>query len=264
MQTMKIKPFSIPSRSNRLRGVILIPQRLSHPVRTVIISHGFASNMLITSPYAKPFTDQGYIAVLYDFCMSGSGISSGKSTGMSVLTEAENLMDLIDYVKTLPLTDENHISLAGCSQGGLVSALTAAQREADIEALFLYYPALCIPDDARRGHMITARFDPENIPDIFYAINVKLSRKYADDAASLDPYDEICTFQKPVLIIHGIEDTLVDIDYSRKARDRYENCTMIEVHGDHGFIKSGLNESKKATASFLEKLNARKAAADLL
>ncbi len=251
---MKIKPFSIYSHGNTLRGIILIPSNITYPCKTVIVSHGFASNMLITSPYTKPFTDAGYIAVLYDFCMSGSGISSGKSTGMSVITEKENLIDLIDYIKKLDFTDENHISLAGCSQGGLVSALAGAQREDEIEAMFLYYPALCIPDDARRGHMISAKFDPKQIPDTFYAIAIKLSNKYAYDAQELDPYKEICAFRKPVLIVHGIEDKLVDIKYSRKARDKYFNCKLIEIHGDHGFIKKGLCESNRATADFMQKM----------
>ena len=184
--------------------------------------------------------------------MSGSGISSGKSTGMSVLTEKANLNDLLYYVKRLPFVDQNHIILSGCSQGGLVSALSAAEHEQDVRALCLYYPALCIPDDARGGHMITARFEPDRIPETFYAITVKLGRKYAADAASLDPYREICSFKKPVLIVHGIEDKLVNIEYSRKAAERYANCKLFEVHGDHGFILRGFKASEKATLAFLK------------
>ena len=36
----------------------------------------------------------------------------------------------------------------GCSQGGFVSALVAAKNNFPIEKLVLFYPALCIPDDA--------------------------------------------------------------------------------------------------------------------
>lgn len=248
---MKISPFSINSHGNTLRGIILKPNKSALPCKAVIVSHGFSSNMMITFGYAKTFVQAGYIAVLYDFCMSGSGISSGKSTGMSVITEKENLLDVIDYVKNLKFVDENKLSLVGCSQGGLVSALAAAQREEEIEGLFLYYPALCIPDDARRGHMISAKFNPDKIPDTFYAITIKLSRKYADDVKNLDPYKEICTFKKPVLIVHGIEDSLVNIDYSRRAAKEYPNCTLTEVHGDHGFIKKGFAAGKKATLDYL-------------
>lgn len=249
---MKLEPFEIYSHGNTLRGVILKPENIKQPCKAVIVSHGFASNMLITFCYAKQFADAGYVAVLYDFCMSGSGISSGKSTGMSVITEKENLADVLHYVKHLDYVNSNRISLAGCSQGGLVSALVAAQFEADIECLFLYYPALCIPDDARRGHMITAKFNPNCIPDEFYALFVKLGRKYADEAMTLDPFSEICSFKKPVLIVHGIEDGLVSIDYSRKAQKLYADCVLKEVHGDHGFIKKGFKASKKATFEFIK------------
>lgn len=194
---MNVKYFSIYSRGNTLRGVIIKPKNARFPCKTAIVSHGFASNMAITSPYAKTLVKAGYTAVLYDFCMSGSGISGGKSTGMSVLTQKENLNDLIYYVKRLPFVDENNLVLAGCSQGGLVSALAAAENGSAVSALLLYYPALCISDDARRGHMITAKFTPNNIPKTFYAIFVKLGRKYALDAASLDPYREITFLKSP-------------------------------------------------------------------
>lgn len=248
---MKIKPFEIYSHGDTLRGIILKPDNMISLCKTVIVSHGFASNMLITFGYAKQFADAGYVAVLYDFCRSGSGVSSGKSTEMSVITEKANLADLLHYVKHLDYVDSTRISLAGCSQGGFVSALTAVEYEQDIECLFLYYPALCIPDDARRGHMISAKFDPDNIPDEFFAINVKLGKKYADDVKTLDPFKEICSFKKPVLIVHGIEDGLVNIDYSRKASKLYPDCTLVEVHGDHGFIKKGFKASKKATLEFI-------------
>lgn len=252
---MNIKPFSIYSHCNTLRGIILKTENLTIPCKTVIVSHGFASNMMITFGYAKTFVKAGYIAVLYDFCMSGSGISNGKSTGMSVLTEKENLIDVIDYIKRLDFVDEKNISLAGCSQGGLVSALAAAERQEDIERLFLYYPALCIPDDARRGHMISAKFDPSKIPETFYALFVKLSRKYADDAKNLDPYKEISVFKKPVFIVHGIEDKLVNIDYSKKAQKAYSNCSLVEVHGDHGFILKGFKASEKATLDYIKNIS---------
>ena len=99
--------------------------------------------------------------------------------------------------------------------------------------------------------MITARFEPDRIPETFYAITVKLGRKYAADAASLDPYREICSFKKPVLIVHGIEDKLVNIEYSRKAAERYANCKFSEVHGDHGFLLHGFKASEKATLTFI-------------
>lgn len=248
---MRTKHFSIISNGNKLKGIIF-NAGVVKPTKTVIVSHGFASNMMITAPYAKIFEDAGYVVILFDFCMSGSGISGGKSKNMSVLTQCQNLMDVLDYARNLDIVDKNHITLCGCSQGGLVSALTAAEREHDIEQLIMYYPALCIPDDARRGCLIGTKIDVNHIPDEFFGLFVKLGKKYIMDAQSLDPYEQICTFKKPVLIIHGIEDKLVDISYSRKAGEKYSNAQLIEVHGDHGFITKGFHAAKKATIQYLK------------
>ena len=242
--------FELDSQGCKLRGFILRLRRTgSRPA--VIVSHGFASCTRDTKKYAHVFVDEGYTAVCFDFCMSGSGKSSGSSLGMSVLTETADLLNVLDFVKGLDFVDPGRITLAGCSQGGFVSALAAAEREDEVERLVLYYPALCIPDDARRGQMINAKFDPAHVPEQFRALFVRLGAKYALDAQGLDPFREICGFSKPVLIVHGTKDKLVDISYSRRAAREYPNCRLAEVNGDHGFIFSGFIQGKKATAEFL-------------
>lgn len=243
-------PFEIDSQGCKLRGFILRPQRTGR-LPAVIVSHGFASCTRDIKKYARVFADEGFAAVCFDFCMSGSGKSTGSSLGMSVLTEKTDLLNVLDYVKGLDYVDPTRITLAGCSQGGFVSALAAAERESEVERLVLYYPALCIPDDARRGYMINAKFDPDHVPERFRALFVRLGAKYALDAQGLDPYWEICGFSKPVLIVHGIKDKLVDIRYSRRAAQIYPNCRLVEVKGDHGFIFSGFAQGKRTTVEFL-------------
>lgn len=252
MDTSPIKKtrFEIDSQGYKLRGFILRPQLAGKPP-AVIVSHGFASCTRDTKKYAMVFVEEGYAAVCFDFCMSGSGKSTGSSLGMSVLTEKADLLNVLDYIKALDFIDPDHITLAGCSQGGFVSALAAAERESEVEQLVMYYPALCIPDDARRGQMINAKFDPAHVPEQFKALFVRLGAKYALDVQGMDPYREICGFSKPVLIVHGTEDKLVDISYSRRAAQSYPNCRLVEVKGDHGFVFSGFSESKRATLEFL-------------
>ena len=246
--------FEIDSQGYKLRGFILRPEKTGR-LPTVIVSHGFGSCTRDTKKYARVFVDEGYAAICFDFCMSGSGKSSGSSLGMSVLTEKTDLLNVLDYVRTLDFVDADHITLAGCSQGGFVSALAAVERESEVERLIMYYPALCIPDDARRGQMINAKFDPDHVPDQFRALFVKLSFKYVLDVKGMDPFQEICRFQKPVLIVHGTKDRLVDIGYSRRACESYQNCKLVEVNGDHGFIFSGFAQSKRATIEYLRHRN---------
>ncbi len=242
--------FELDSQGCKLRGFILRPHQTGR-LPAVIVSHGFASCTRDTKKYAHVFVDEGFVAVCFDFCMSGSGKSSGSSLGMSVLTEKTDLLNVLDYVKGLDFVDPHHIMLAGCSQGGFVSALAAAEREDEVERLVLYYPALCIPDDARRGQMINAKFDSDHVPEQFRALFVRLGSKYVLDVKDMDPFREICGYRKPVLIVHGTKDKLVDISYSRRAAAAYPNCRLVEVNGDHGFIFSGFAQSKRATLEFL-------------
>lgn len=245
------EPFEINSQGYILRGYIIRPQQ-SGKLPVVIVSHGFSSNTNGTKRYAQTFAEQGYVTIYYDFCMTGNGRSTGPTTGMSVLTEKADLINVIDYAKTLDYVDKDKIILAGCSQGGFVSALTAVERENDVQKLIMYYPALCIPDDARRGQMIDAKFDPNNVPEQFKCTFLTLGKRYALDVMKMDTNTEICGFKKPVLIVHGIEDALVNISYAQSAAKGYSNCKLVEIHGDHGFnSEESFNECKKATIEFL-------------
>ena len=88
--------------------------------------------------------------------------------------------------------------LMGCSQGGFVSAIAASRLNNEISKLILFYPALCIPDDARAGKMMFAKFDPENIPDIIRCGPMRLGKCYVEDVIAVDPYQEIRDFSGDV------------------------------------------------------------------
>ena len=245
------QPFEIPSQGCLLRGFILLPQQTGK-FPTVIVSHGFANSTRDTERFARIFVEQGFAALYYDFCMSGSGNSTGDSTKMSALTERTDVINVVKYAKTLDFVDSDRITLVGCSQGGFVSALAAVADPNEVKSLIMYFPALCIPDDARRGQMIDAKFDPNNVPETFKCLFVTLGKAYALDVMKMDTNEAICSFEKPVLIVHGKEDRLVNIDYARKAAKGYKNCKLVEITGDHGFNSpESFEDCKKATIDFL-------------
>ena len=234
-----------------IRGFVLKPD-IEGKQPAVIISHGFASNTHHTQKYAEHFAEAGWMSVYFDFCGSGRGKSDGDSEDMSVLTQVEDLSAVLDAVQTWPQVDKNRIVLAGCSQGGLVSALLAAKREAEVERLILFFPAFCIPDDARRGSMLGSKFDPKNVPNTFRAISIKLGAVYVLDAQKLDPYKETGTFQKPVLICHGTHDKLVDYSYVEQAEKAYPNAKLVRIEkGDHGFVLHGFKEAIGTAVAWL-------------
>ena len=205
-----------------------------------IVSQGFMAWQDTVRQYAKELARMGYCAYCFDFC-GGSVMKKGKSDGattdMSVLTEVQDLEAVIEYVQSLPYTG-NELLLMGCSQGGFVSSLVAAKHPELVNKLVLFYPALCIPDDARAGKMMFAKFDPTNIPELINCGPMKLGRCYVADVIGMDPILEISPYRGPVLIVHGTKDNVVNPDYAQQAQQAYPNAKLHIIEGGaHGFGK---------------------------
>lgn len=206
-----------------IRGYEYRPQGENLPI--AIVSHGFMANQMTIKHYAQSLANMGYVAFCFDFnggCVM-MGKSDGKTTDMSVLTEVRDLLAVIEYAKSLPYSDSESILLMGCSQGGFVSALTAAKLGAEISKLVLFYPALCIPDDARSGKMMWAKFDPQNIPKVVKCGPMKLGRCYVADVVDMDPFDAIKGYEGDVLIVHGTADKIVNLCYAEQAAATYKS-----------------------------------------
>ena len=103
------------------------------------------------------------------------------------------------------------------------SALTAAKLGAEVSKLILFYPALCIPDDAKSGKMMWAKFDPQSIPEIVKCGPMKLGRCYIADVVNMNPFDEIKGYEGNVLIVHGTADKIVHIRYAEQAVETYKS-----------------------------------------
>ncbi len=242
--SIKETSFSCKRDDLTIRGTEYRPEGENLPI--AIVSHGFMAFQDTVRQYAKAMAEIGYAAYCFDFCGGCviKGKSDGKTTDMSVLTEVKDLEVVIEYVKLQPYTDESKILLMGCSQGGFVSALTAAKHKEEISKLVLFYPAFCIPDDARAGKMMFAQFDPANIPDIVQCGPMKLGRCYVEDVIGMNPYEEISAYQGDVLIVHGTKDDIVNMTYIEQAYATYmeskaSNRVDLKIieGGAHGFSK---------------------------
>ena len=245
--------FQVDRNGLTIRGTRYGEPRSHSPA--VILSHGFMANSSMCRGYAKRLADMGYLAFIYDFCGGCLiGRSSGKTTDMSVLTEKEDLRAVIRYVSELPYVDLDRISLLGCSQGGFVSAMAAADIPEQISSLVLLYPALCIPDDARKGRMMFARFDPANIPDKMWCGPMRLGAGYVKAVQDMDPFESIHAYSGPVLYLQGTADKVVDISYARRAIQEYLNCEYHEIEGGEHMFRGEHDRAARAyIRAFFEK-----------
>ena len=234
--------FSCERDGLTIKGTVFLPKgKPDCPI--AVISHGFMANQMFSQIHAQNLAKMGYAAFCFDFC-GGTlvGSSDGDSTDMSVLTEVEDLKAVIEFAKSQSYTDENELILLGCSQGGFVSAIVSAEMKEEVDALILLYPALCIPDDARSGEMMFAKFDPQNVPETFWCGPMKLGRRYVTDVIDMDPYEIIHQYTGKVLIIHGNQDKTVDISYALRAVETYSQAgadveMKIIDKGGHMFFR---------------------------
>ena len=197
------------------------PDLVNQPA--VILCHGFMADQTSLEYEAMQLAIWGYAAFTFDFC--GGGLhtrSDGDTRDMSVLSEVEDLKQVLVFVRAQEYVRDGGVTLLGHSQGGFVAALAAAQLGADkVERLILFYPAFSIPDDARKGSMQAASFDPGAVPEEFSCGRMKLGAVYAVSAQKLDPWKEIVPYPGPVLILHGDSDSIVNVSYSRRAVTEY-------------------------------------------
>ena len=204
-----------------IRGTEYRPEGDCLPI--AIVSHGFMAFQDTVRQYAVALAEMGYVSYCFDFCGGCviKGKSDGRTTEMSVLTEVKDLEAVIQYARGREYSNPEEILLIGCSQGGFVSAIAASRLNSIVSKLVMFYPALCIPDDARTGKMMFAKFDPDNIPDMIRCEPMKLGKCYVKDVIGIDPYQEIQDFSGDVLIVHGTKDKIVDMEYSKRAYELY-------------------------------------------
>ena len=217
---IRTSDFSCINQDKTIRGVEYLPAGEKLPA--VIMSHGFGGCQVEMTGWAERLAEMGLAVYTYDFCGGGRGISDGDTADMTVLTEREDLATVLAYVQALPYTDNDRIVLWGFSQGGFVSALAAARIGEQIRGLVLIYPAFCIPDDGRAGVMPgTPGFDPDHIPEILMAGDMRVGKAYVEVSQKIDIYREIVKYRGNVLIVHGLSDAMVNYNYSVHAYRAY-------------------------------------------
>ena len=239
----------LESEGKKVYGKMYLPGEEKDSYPLVILSHGFNSSSMLNEGYAESFAKEGYAAYVFDFCGgSPSTKSEGEVTEMSVLTEAQDLMNVMDSLKELDYIDGSQVFLFGLSQGGFVSAYTAAQRPDDVKGLILFYPAFSIQENCWKNYSSV-----DEIPETEVMMGVTVGAIYSRDAMSFDIYEEIGKYTGDVLICHGDKDALVDLSYSEKALEVYENAELKVIkYGEHGFQGKLAREATGYAVDFLK------------
>ncbi len=244
-----VKDIWIDNKGHHIYGIASIPQ--VEKKKVAIVSHGFNGTHHFGRDYFQTLNRLGYLVYTFDFPNGSVHSRSGNNTvQMSIPGEVDDLKAVVRYFQQQPDVDRDNIVLIGESQGGLVSALAAAELRDQVSRLILIYPAFCIPDNWN------ARYPKENmIPDTTDLWGVKLGREFFRELRCMpDVYKTITRYQGPVQIIHGSKDPVAPLSYSERAMKEYRNAHLGVIPGaGHGFSPEQRRISNAFVREFLEK-----------
>lgn len=215
----------------------------------VILSHGYNSCHADLAAECQFFAQNGFIAYAYDFCGGSTrSRSSGRTVDMTLFSEKSDLLCVYDELSLLEGVDRQRIYLFGASQGGMVSAMAAAELQGNIAGMALYFPAFCIPDDWRAKYPTL-----DDLPDSIPFWGMDLGPEFVRSIHDFQVYDTIGSYTGKVLIISGDNDQIVKVPYVTQADATYKNCELIILPGEgHGFSPAGNQFAREKCLDFLQ------------
>ncbi|MBR0046863.1 MAG: prolyl oligopeptidase family serine peptidase [Bacteroidaceae bacterium] len=226
----------INHKNQNIFGKLYLPHNGQAKKPIAILAHGYNSSFHETEAYAQTLAMNGIAAYIFDFC--GGAVKSrseGKTTEMSVFTEADDVAAIVETVKTWDFVDTDRMALLGCSQGGLVAAIASSQMPEVFKAVVLVYPALMIAEHAVNVHPKEAITSETGVE----VMGMPLSHIYYDQLVGYKVFDEMKKYQGNVMIVYGDKDPIAAGDYMERARQTYRSCEVNVVpNGAHGFPAS--------------------------
>ena len=229
---MNTKRFTVDNDGMKIQGIAYLPANSTAPNQVkkspaIIMSHGYLSNLHNFEYFATQFAMIGYNVFTFNFCCGSDEtdpelMSDGTTTNLCIDGEISDLIAVYNYVSTRDYVKSDEIILWGESQGAFVSGLSAARLQEKISKLVMIFPAVCIPDHARRGTLGGASYDPKNPPELIYTERAMLSKVFVDDVKDMDAYSELAKYKGATLLIQGTCDSIVVPEYQYIVKKEFD------------------------------------------
>ncbi len=251
-----IREFNIHTPSGKIFAVFSDGFH-SDSAPLVILCHGLMMNcgQNPVRGISDGFNEAGYDTLRFDF--RGSGLSDGKITEMTPLTEVDDLMNVVNYA--VNFLGREDIVICGHSLGGLVSLLASAGMEkkggSHVKGLVLFAPAVNIETDSKEGRVAMEIFDPINIPNEVAVWGSALGRCYFTTASHLDTFNAISCYTGPLCVLMGERDRLVTLNYAEKIKAALPQAELHVIpRGDHLFSRGIRIKAVETALAFMSGL----------
>lgn len=247
---------TIKGAKGNLAAVVQKPKMSEgQQVRVAILCHGFTSNKEyeLLCNIADSLQQRGIASIRFDF--NGHGASDGKLEEMTVVNELEDARKVVAYALQQPWVKD--VSLVGHSQGGVVASMISGEMNGTIRCAVLCAPAAVLREDALRGVLMDAMYDANNLPDYvqIYKGKLRIGKAYLESAQTLPIYETASRYDGPMLVVHGMADTIVPYTYGERYKRECRNAELILLPGvDHMFMTPAIVTRVAGTvADFIDK-----------
>jgi dipeptidyl aminopeptidase/acylaminoacyl peptidase len=219
---MKVEKISWKSNGLRICGEVYIPPGRSRPYPALVICHGIPAKVKGADDRGYPllaerFCQEGFFVLIFNF--RGAGLSEGN---FDILGWTQDLEGALDYLVLRPELDQKRVFLLGFSGGAAVSIYVAAHRKEIAALVSCASPAEF--GDLIRGkgleEFLTHARDVGIIKDGNFPASIKEWKKGFRIVKPLDWVDRIPP--RPLLILHGTEDDVVDVSHARNLYEKVE------------------------------------------
>lgn len=227
---MTITDVKITHHGRSVHAVLYLPE-CDAPVPAAVLSHGYNGFKTDFDRGARFLADNGMAALSIAFCGGSTRDESGfPSTDMTLLTEREDALAALDFLRSHPAVDENRVVLFGASMGGMVSVLAAQERPEDVAGLGLLFPALCIPENWTERYATD-----EEVPESIEFWGLTLGKGFVTSLRGMDVFAAMPAFGKPVIVFQGALDPIASLGHSERAAGLYPDAELVvypeEAHG---------------------------------
>ena len=239
----------------KIIGQLHLPDRSDQtPYPTVCICHGIPSERHNPRwrgyrPLAEKIGRQGFVVFTFNF--RGTGSSSGN---FDILGWTRDLKAVIDYLCHLPEVDRSRLSLLGFSGGAAVSIYVSA-HDSRVSSVV---SCACPTEFA----LLTEGIDSSSLINHFRDINAIRDNDFPYSAEEwFNDFKLFCPIKyvtgiapRPLLLVHGSKDELVEVSHAHRLYDRAGEPKQITIVKGAGHR---LRRSNRAMTTVIDWLKSR-------
>ncbi|MBI5304597.1 MAG: alpha/beta fold hydrolase [Chloroflexi bacterium] len=194
-----------------LSGWFIPPDSRSNGA-TLVYVHGLGGNRGELLTQAAVMIARGYGALLFDLRNHGASAGTISTLGYR---EADDVSGAVKYLLTRPEVNVERIGLVGYSMGG-AAVLRAAVRMPQVKAIVVESSYTSIEENVARG--LVAKTGLPAFP--FAPLIIWLGEQWTGlRIKQVRPIDDVARITRPILFVHGAQDSTIAADNSRRLYD---------------------------------------------